>query len=155
MRVTHPRRVATVVALAALALAVACGETGDPDLSVGRAQAAEPVAGASQIVVEIVNDGDGADRLVGADTPAALGVEIHITEIIEGRAVMTELDTVEVPANRTVRFRPGELHLMMIVPDDTVQIGATFELTLHFERSGDVTVPVEVVELLDLTGDGG
>lgn len=128
----------------------ACGPSGEPELSVGRAQAAEPVAGASQIVVEVTNTGDGPDRLVGADTPAALGVEIHLTEIVDDRATMGEVDRVEIAPGETVRFRPGGLHLMMIVPDETVRVGGTFELTLRFERSGEVTVPVEVVDLLDL-----
>jgi len=57
---------------------------------------------------------------------------------------------VDVPAGETVRFRPGGLHLMLVVPDSTVREGGTFDLTLHFERSGDRTIPVEVVPLLDL-----
>jgi len=143
---------ACIAALLALAL-TACGG-GQPDIRVGRAQADVPVAGASQIVVEITNEGDGGDELVGADTPSALGVELHLTEIVDGQALMTELESIEIRAGETVRFRPGELHLMLVVPDETVVLGGTFDLTLHFERSGDVTIEVEVVDVLDLTGDG-
>ncbi len=135
------------------AIAAACGPAGDPDLEVGRAQAAEPVAGASQVVVAVANHGDGDDRLVGADTPVALGVEIHLTEIDDGQATMSQVDEVAIPAGETLRFRPGGLHLMLVVPDESVQVGATFDLTLRFDRSGDVTVPVEVVDLLDLAED--
>jgi periplasmic copper chaperone A len=109
------------------------------------------VAGSSQIVVAITNEGDGDDRLVGAETPAALDVEVHLTELADGRATMAVLDEVELPAGETVRFRPGALHLMLVVPDETVAVGGTFELTLRFDRSDEVTVPVEVVDLLDLT----
>lgn len=135
-----------------LALALAgCGATGEPRLHVaGDAQAAEPVAGSSQIVLELRNDGDGDDTLVEATTPAALGVEIHLTSIEDGRASMSELEEVEVPAGESVRFRPGGLHLMMVVPDETVVLGERFELTLAFERSEPVTIDVEVVDLLDL-----
>jgi periplasmic copper chaperone A len=147
---TGPARVAAVVLVLALG-AGGCGASGTPDVTVGRAQAAQPIAGASQIVVEITNRGDGDDTLVAADTDAALGVEIHLTSIEDGRASMSQLDRVGIPAGGTVRFRPGELHLMMVVPDETVTLGGTFELTLRFDRSGEVTVPVEVVELLDLT----
>jgi periplasmic copper chaperone A len=115
------------------------------------AQAAPPVAGSSQIVVAITNEGDGDDRLVGAETPAALDVEVHLSEIEDGRATMALLEEVELPAGETVRFRPGALHLMLVVPDDSVVVGGTFELTLRFDRSDEVTVPVEVVDLLDLT----
>jgi periplasmic copper chaperone A len=115
------------------------------------AQAAPPVAGSSQIVVAITNEGDGDDRLVGAETPAALDVEVHLSEIEDGRATMALLEEVELPAGETVRFRPGALHLMLVVPDDSVVVGGTFELTLRFDRSDEVTVPVEVVDLLDLS----
>jgi periplasmic copper chaperone A len=141
-----------VVAAFAAAL-VACSGGGEPDLDIGPAQASVPIAGSSQIVVEIVNDGSGDDRLVGADTSAAAGVEMHQTIIEDGAATMIELDAVEVPAGGQVRFRPGDRHLMLVVPDETVAAGGTFELTLRFDRSGEVRVPVEVVELLDLVED--
>jgi copper(I)-binding protein len=147
--VPRPRPALAALALV-LALALAGCTDGAPDLEVGRAQAAVPSGGSSQVVVDITNDGDGDDRLVSADTPAALGVEFHLTELDDGRATMGLIEDVPVPAGDVVRFRPGGLHLMLVVPDATVVEGGTFELTLSFERSGDVTVPVEVVPLLDL-----
>jgi periplasmic copper chaperone A len=134
-------------------LLASCGPGGTPELVVGEAQAAAPVAGSSQIVVSITNRGDGDDRLVDAETPAALDVEVHLTELADGRATMAVLEEVELPAGETVRFRPGGLHLMLTVPDETVVVGGTFELTLRFDRSDELTVPVEVVDLLDLTED--
>jgi periplasmic copper chaperone A len=143
------RRLGVSLAIMALVLS-ACGG-GEPDLRLtGEAQAAQPVSGASQIVLSIANDGDGDDTLVEATTDAALGVEMHLTTIEDDRASMGQLDEVELPAGEVVDFRPGGLHLMLIVPDDTVTEGATFDLTLAFERSGDLTVPVTVVDLLDL-----
>jgi periplasmic copper chaperone A len=142
------RLLSTVLFVAVLA---ACGPSGEPDLRVvGDVQAAVPVAASSQIVLTIANDGDGRDELVDATTPSALGIEMHITEIVDGRATMRELDAIPIPAGGQVRFRPGDLHLMLIVPDETVVEGGTFQLTLHFDRSDDITVPVEVVPLLDL-----
>ncbi len=137
-----------MVAVALLASACAGG---DPDLRIaGDVQAAQPVSGASQIVLAIANDGDGDDTLIEASTDAALGVEMHLTTIEDGRASMGQLDEVDLPAGEVVNFRPGGLHLMLIVPDDTVVEGATFDLTLAFDRSGAMTVPVTVVDLLDL-----
>lgn len=126
---------------------------GEPDLTVGPARAGVPAGGSSQIVVQVTNDGDGDDELVGASTPAAAAVELHRTEIDEGRATMRELDTVEIPAGETVSFRPGSLHLMMVLPDETVVEGGTFPLTLRFDRSGERRVDVEVVTIADLIDD--
>ena len=143
----------TVAVLLLLAVLSACGPSGTPDLSVSPAQAAVPTSGSSQIVVSITNDGDGDDELVEVTTPAALGIELHVTEIENDLATMQELDTIALPAGETTRLRPGGLHLMMVVPDETVVEGGTFELTLRFDRSDDITVPVEVVPLLDLAED--
>ena len=141
--------VATTLALTALVLA-ACGSAGQPDIEVGRAQANEPVAGSAQVVLDVANHGDGADVISGAQTDAALAVEMHQTVVTDGSHSMTEIDHIDIPAGDTVRFRPGQVHLMLVAPDESLVPGGTFELTLHLERTGDVTVPVEVVDLLDL-----
>ena len=152
VRPRERRHVSHVIKLTVglLLVALAACASGEPDLEVGAAQAAEPVSGASQVVLDVTNNGDGDDYLNEVTTPAAVAVDIHRTEIDDGRATMTELDGIEVPAGETVQFRPGSLHLMLIVPDETVQLGGTFELTLDFEQSEDVTVEAEVVEILDL-----
>lgn len=143
--------VLTAMVLTACADTTAGPEQGTPDLHLSRAQASAPVAGASQLVVAIENRGDGADRLVGAESDAALAVEIHRTVIEDdGRAFMRMLEDVALPAGETVRFRPGDLHLMVVVPDERVQVGGTFDVTLRFARSTPITLEVEVVELLDL-----
>lgn len=149
--VTRTVAVATLVA----ALVGCAGPSGTPDLRIGVARASVPVAGASQLVLDITNAGDGEDRLVGAETTSALAIELHLTEIDErGRAVMRLLAAVVLPAGETVRFRPGGLHLMLVVPDDEVVLGGTLEVTLRFERSGDVTLPVTVVPTAELLEDG-
>ncbi len=147
----RPRLLLLLAALGALAALIGgCGPGGEPDLTVGRAQASVPIAGASQVVVDVTNHGDGDDRLIDAETDVALDVELHLTEIADGRATMTTLQEIDVPAGERVRFRPGALHLMLVLPDETVVAGGTFELRLSFARSEDLTVPVEVVDLLDL-----
>ena len=134
-------------------LAGACGATGTPELEVSAAQAAVPLAGSSQVVLTITNRGDGDDALVAVDTDAAVGIELHETRIDDGRATMVSLEEVPLPAGETVRFRPGGLHLMMIAPDDEVVLGATFEVTLEFDRSEAITTTAEVRDLLDLAED--
>lgn len=140
-----------LLAVPLVALLVGCSGDGTPDLDVGDAQAAEPTSGSSQIVLEISNEGDGDDALIAAETDAAVGVEIHLTEVDdEGSATMRELEDAELPAGETTTFRPGGLHLMMIGTNEEVEVGGTFDVTLEFERSEPVTIPVEVVEVLDL-----
>ncbi len=147
-------RLAVGVGLAVLALlSGGCTATGTPALEVSAAQAAVPVAGSSQLVLTVTNSGDGDDALVGVETDAALAIELHETRIAEDRATMVSLDEVPVPAGQTVRFRPGGLHLMMIAPSDEVVLGASFDVTLLFDRSDPVTTTAEVRDLLDLAED--
>jgi periplasmic copper chaperone A len=154
---TARRRAALVLALVAT-LASGCGGAADapltagtPELRISAAQSSAPIAGASQLVLTITNVGDGDDRLVGVETDAALAIELHRTVIEpDGRATMRMLDAVLLPAGESVAFRPGGLHLMVVVPDERVVVGGTFRVTLRFERSAPVTLDASVVELLDL-----
>lgn len=164
-RIPEPRR-RSLRTSSALALAVAvtitvaaCGEDGDPgrlrggtpQLQLSAARSSQAVAGAAQLVLTIENRGDGDDRLLGAETDVALAIEIHRTVIEpDGRAYMRMLDDVLLPAGESVAFRPGGLHLMLVVPDERVTIGGTFAVTLRFERSAPTTVVVTVVDLLEL-----
>ncbi|MCC5947907.1 MAG: copper chaperone PCu(A)C [Nitriliruptoraceae bacterium] len=156
MRSTSRRR--PLVALLAVGLVLAaCGgddvdlDAGTPDVQlVGPAQATAPVAGASILVFELANTGDGDDQLTAATTDVALGIEIHETRLDDGRASMVELEEVALPAGSTIRSRSGGLHLMMIVPDDSVVVGTTFEMTLEFARSAPMTVDVLVGDLSDV-----
>lgn len=154
MRPRAPRRRPVAVLAAAALLAGACGDAGSPDLAVtGVTQASEPRAGSAQIVLTLDNRGDADDTLLGASTQAAAGVELHVTELDDGRAAMTVRDELTVPAGGQVRFRPGQEHLMLVVPDETVVEGGTLDLVLEFDRSDPITVEVEVVDLLDLAED--
>lgn len=147
-----PSRAARCLAVACVAVALAgCG--GEPDLRVGPATAAEPSAGTSQVVVAIDNRGRGDDALLGARTDAAAGVEIHRTRIEGGVATMQRQPEAELPAGATVRFRPGDLHLMLVDADGALREGDTFALELDFARSDDVTVDVDVVPLSELADD--
>ncbi len=145
------RRTAVASAVLLMALVAAgCGPSGTPDLHVGAVQAGDPIAGSSQIVLAITNDGDGDDTLQAVETDAAVAIELHETRIEDGQATMEQLDEVPLPTGETVRFQPGGLHLMMVAPDDEVEVGATFEITLEFDRSEPITATAEVRELLDL-----
>ena len=155
---SRARRLRAAAAAAAVLLLGGCAGpsgTGTPELRVGTARASVPAAGVSQLVLTIENVGDGDDRLVAATTERALAVELHETVVDdEGRAVMTLRDDgVPLPAGTTVRFRPGGLHLMLVVPDADVVLGGTLPVTLTFDRSPAVTLEVAVVPTVELLED--
>lgn len=148
--------------LAAAAL-LAAPAVADPvvagDLRLDRPQIREappgaPVAGAYLL---IENRGDEGDRLLGASSPAAEAVEIHAMAM-EGEVMrMRELpDGLPIPAGEAVSLEPGGLHLMLMAPE-AAAAGEAREVTLRFERAGEVTLrfTVETLEAIRETLGGG
>ncbi len=86
------------------------------------------------------------DRLVGADTPAAARSELHTHD--EDDAGVMRMRHVEegfaLPAGGTLTLEPGGHHVMMMGLAQPLAEGDAVELTLHFERQGDVEVTLPV-----------
>ena len=145
-----PSRTSSVSAALVAALLAACSG-GTPQVEVvGPVQVAAPVAGSSQVALTLVNRGHGDDQLVSVSTDAALDVEIHRTTVADGTATMETLEGLPIAAGEELVFRPGAAHLMLVVPDETVREGGTIQLVLDLERSDDLVVEGQVVDLLDL-----
>jgi copper(I)-binding protein len=149
-----------VLGLAALALGlVACGDDDDD----AAAEATVPGESASSDIQ--VNDafvrsstddlgaayftitgGDEDDRRVSITAEGVEKAEMHdtVTEGISEKMVPIE-DGVEVPAHGTVNFETGKKHVMLINPEQPLEVGDTVTLTFEFEKAGEITVeaPVE------------
>jgi copper(I)-binding protein len=97
------------------------------------------------VYLAIANDGDGADRLTGASTDMAAVVEIHEMKDENGVGVMRPVKGgVEIPAGGEAMLEPSGVHLMLVGLTESLLPGTTYELTLIFERAGDVTITVPV-----------
>lgn len=151
---TLARRAATLVALAgafAPMLAVAAAPAAAPTAT----PAAQPTAtrawaratppgltvGAAYVTL---TGGAEPDRLVGASSPRASMVQIHVIVESNGVAGMREVDGVDVPAGRTVVLAPGGTHLMLMGLDGPLVAGQSLPLTLEFERAGRIDVVAQV-----------
>lgn len=88
--------------------------------------------------------GDG-DALVGVASPVAASVEIHESMTDSGGMMgMQPVKRIDIEPGGTVRLEPGGYHLMLLSVSDMPAVGATVELTLTFEKAGDVVVQAEV-----------
>ncbi|MBC3952747.1 copper chaperone PCu(A)C [Pseudomonas folii] len=96
----------------------------------------------------IHNNGQNADRLLSADTPIAGTAQLHEHVHANGLMKMQQVPNVEVPAGGDAVFAPMGYHVMLLDLKDKAALteGKTFPLTLHFEKSGEVTVEVEVLK---------
>ena len=92
----------------------------------------------------ILNDGGTADRLIGATSPAAERVEMHV-HLMEGDVMrMRQIEAVDLPAGAITRFAPGGHHLMLLGLTAPLQEGAAIPLTLVFEGAGTLTITVPI-----------
>jgi copper(I)-binding protein len=89
---------------------------------------------------------EGADRLVGATTPAAGGVEIHTHVVEAGAERMVRIAELTLAAGEAVRLTPGGLHLMLIDITGPMVPGTKVALSLRFAQAGTVEIDVPVVD---------
>jgi copper(I)-binding protein len=90
--------------------------------------------------MKIENKGTEADRLVDASNNVSKITELH--ETVEGK--MRRVKAIEVPAGKTVELKPGGLHVMLIELKEPLKEGQTVEITLKFEKSGEIKVQAPV-----------
>jgi copper(I)-binding protein len=122
------------------------------------ARAASPNAMAGAAFMTIVNTTSEDDRLVAATTDAAQRVELHThIEDAEGVMRMVEVeDGFEVPAGGTTQLQRGGLHVMMMGLTRPFEQDGTIDLTLTFEKAGDMTltVPIDNARMPEVRGTG-
>lgn len=90
--------------------------------------------------LRISNNSQQADRLVGAESPAARAVEIHQTSMQNDVASMQHMPSVEIPAGGSLEFKPGGYHLMLIDLVQPLAAGDEVEISLVFENAGKMTI---------------
>ncbi|MCA9862111.1 MAG: copper chaperone PCu(A)C [Thermomicrobiales bacterium] len=143
------------VALAVAFVAVGSGLFGSPLTQAYDHGAATPSAGAGHeerrltgsaaAFMLIQNGGAEDDVLLGGETEVADAVEVHEMAEVDGVMEMRPLsDGLVIPAGGEEALEPGGYHIMMFGLREDLTNGKTYDLTLHFEKAGDVTVSVTV-----------
>ena len=88
-----------------------------------------------------------ADRVVGASSPLAGRVEMHVT-VREGEVMkMREVKSFEVPAGGSFELKPGGAHLMLVDLKRPLKKGEKVPLTLKLEKGGELKAELTVEEL--------
>jgi copper(I)-binding protein len=92
----------------------------------------------------VVNAAGAPDRLVGASSPAAGRVEMHVN-IKDGNILrMREVKDLKVSAGGRLELKPAGAHLMFVGIKAPFRQGDTVPVTLRFEKAGDVEVALHV-----------
>ena len=87
-----------------------------------------------------------ADRVVGASSPVAGRVEMHIT-VREGDVMkMREVKGFDVPAKGSFELKPGGAHLMLMDLKRPIKKGDRVPLTLKLEKGGELKLEMTAEE---------
>lgn len=172
-RISGGRAIARTAPALALSLALVLTTAGCGGASAGvtisgawaRNSSMSASAGAAYLVIQ--NTGSAPDALIGAASTVAKSTEVHETVEMPAPSTgmggmtspdpmaspaasggtmmgMQQVDRVEIPAGGTLELKPGSYHIMLIGLTQELKVGDTIELTLTFEKAGDVKVTAEV-----------
>ncbi len=98
----------------------------------------------SAAYLQIINEGDSNDLLIGAYANIAETTEIHDVVSENDVMKMQEVDEIPIAAGETVSLEPGGFHVMFFDLTHDLTEGDEFELDLIFDRAGEITVTAEV-----------
>lgn len=127
------------------AMQAATTELGDLTITGGFSRATLPNAPVGGGFFTVTNNGAEDDRLVSVTSPAAGKAEVHEMAMSDGVMTMRPLpDGLPIPAGASVELKPGGYHLMLMDLKDRLIEGETVEVTLTFEKAGEITVPLAI-----------
>ena len=114
-------------------------------------RASPPGAETAAVYLTIVNDEKRNRRLVAVASGNAASITIHETLHENGITRMAHRDSLPIEAGSTLRLIPGGIHLMMLNLHAPLVEGDQFDLILKFDHGEEVSVPVNVGAIGQLT----
>lgn len=137
-----------LITVALALLLSACGGT-TVSLKVDDASYRAPLTDGGVGVAYFSITSSTGDRITGVSSPQAERIEMHNTVTKDGLASMERVDSVELPAGKTVSFAPRGLHLMVFSPQ-AVAPDATFPIQIQLESGRN-----ETISFAQALGSGG
>ncbi len=92
----------------------------------------------------IRNEGEESVTLLAVRTPLSGKAEVHAMTNDNGVMRMGPAGPVEIPAGAEVSLAPGGLHIMMMKLQAPLIKGESIEITLEFQRTGEITVTAPI-----------
>ena len=102
----------------------------------------------------IKNNGTEGDRLISVSASFSKKQQLHTMTLVEGVMRMRPLkDGIEIPAGGEITLKKGGDHLMFMKLSEQMQAGELREVTLSFEKAGEIKIGMIVVDPEDLEGE--
>lgn len=117
------------------------------------ARATVPGQSVGGAFMKLTSDADA--QLVGASSPAAGLVQVHMMKMQDGVMIMREMNSLPLPKGKTVVLEPGGYHIMLMELKQPLKAGESVPITLKLQ-SGKQVQNVEVnAEVRSIMGGGG
>jgi copper(I)-binding protein len=117
------------------------------DMRVSHAWTVETAAtsDAVEVFLTIANDGEAADRLVGASARFS-GPALFQAPVVDGDGVLQvrEVPAIEIAAGQSVTFQPGGIRIVLPDVQRHFSEGDHFHMVLEFETAGPLEIDVDV-----------
>jgi len=131
--------------IAAAISVVHAAHAGDVMVSDAFARAsATPAAKTGALYFTIHNDGSTPDQLTGVATDVAEMAMLHENVEENGVVSMRHVEALAIGAKETVVLSPTKMHVMLMGLKGPLKKGAHLEVTLTFEKAGNVKIDVPV-----------
>ena len=102
---------------------------------------------------DVSNVTDTDDALIGATSPIAERIEMHLSAEVDGVMTMRRQVSIALPAGLKQEFKPGGYHLMLF--GTQLEEGQTeAPITLKFKHASDLTIIAEISEMAQQNGHG-
>lgn len=130
--------------LALLLLPLAACQQG-PQVEVKDVWARDSVGGTASAAIYMTINSSSGDRLIGASSPAAKKTDLMTMEMNGGAMGMSYVKAIDIPAGKPVSLNPSGLHVWLAELSQPLKAGASFPLTLKFEKAGEQRVFVTII----------
>ncbi len=94
--------------------------------------------------LQLVNRGTQTVRLTGVQGTAFAAIEIHESSEQSGVARMRRVESLAIPAGKTVALKPLGYHLMLFNPVEGLKPGGRVTLTLEFSDASRLPVAFQL-----------
>jgi periplasmic copper chaperone A len=132
------------VLLLAVLSACAAAPTG-PAIKIESPWARAANSGDNTGVFMIIKNTSGqADKLLSAAYADAMMTGVHQTVMKDNVMTMSEVPSLDIPANGQVELKSGSYHVMIMELMKELKPGDKIKVTLTFEKAGKVDVEAEV-----------
>jgi len=103
--------------------------------------------GAGAVYFTLRNGYDRPDTLISARSPAAGDVQIHESYLTgDGLSGMRQMQRIVIPAQSSLPFQPGGLHVMLLNLNRDTEPGDSLRLVLYFAHLDSLPIQVPVRE---------